>query len=173
MTTLCSTRTKLRRLCPSDLDNMIILESDPEIVKFTPYRIPQNRENTKIRLEKVIQKSSQIEPYGVWAAEHNEQFIGWFMLQKTDLPHPEIGFMMVKKFWNMGFAQEICLTLIRYAFDELKLSQIQARTDNDNEKSITILKKLGFHKEKETCEFDPVLKKNQTTYIFSLKKPLV
>jgi ribosomal-protein-alanine N-acetyltransferase len=162
-----SKRTKLRRFQLSDLENMIKLESDPDVVKFTPYKTPQTLEQSTTRLQKLIEKSPNLEPFGVWAVlnKTDDDFIGWFMLIKTDLEFPEIGFMIVKNYWGMKFATEVCEVLADYGINKLNLPGISARTNVDNCSSIHILKKLGFKYSKNIIN-----EENTCLKIFHLKK---
>ena len=98
MTILQSTRVILRPFNDSDLDNLRMLDTDPDIMKFTSAKFPQTMEQSKVRLERYSKMD------GVWAAEliDSKDFIGWFMLIPSDLEFPEIGFMIVKKYWGLG-----------------------------------------------------------------------
>ena len=140
-------RCNLRRFVLSDLDNMIKLESDPDIMKYTPSKVPLTKEQSKTRLENLISKEALYAPFGVWAVEtlDTQDFIGWFMLLKTDLPHPEIGFMIIRKYWGMKLSTEIAQALIDYGFTTLNLPAISARTTPENDISIKVLEKLGFN----------------------------
>ncbi len=133
-------RAQLRPLHIADLENMRALESDPDIMKFTPSRVPQTAEQTEARLK------SQIGKEGIWAAEFSDNldFIGWFMLLKRDMEFTELGFMIVQKHWGKGLTTEIAQALIDYAFKDLKLIGLSARTNLKNTASIRVLQKLGF-----------------------------
>jgi len=146
MSKLSSPRTKLRRLRLEDLEAMIELESDPDIVKFTPFVIPQSREETETRLRAQIAKTEEHEPLGIWAAvtKSDESFIGWFMLVKTQFEGPEIGFMLRKKFWGQGLATEISKAILDFAFKDVQIKSAFATCNQENFASIRILEKLGF-----------------------------
>jgi ribosomal-protein-alanine N-acetyltransferase len=143
---LTTARTRLRRFKISDLENMCALESDPEITRYTPYRVPQTLEQTEKRLKTVLEKENERAPLGIWAVESKveNEFIGWFMLVKTEFEFPELGFMILKKHWNKGFATEVGQALIDYAFEDLKFPAVFAVTEVANTTSIQVLKKLGF-----------------------------
>lgn len=133
-------RTRLRPFTSEDFDNLRLLDSDPDVMRFTPAKVPQTEEQTRGRLKRYSEHP------GIWAAEEKVSgvFLGWFMLIDTDLPHPEIGFMLVKKFWGQGLASEIVSEIIDYAFLIEGFSALSARTTPDNAVSIHVLKKLGF-----------------------------
>ena len=138
--TLLSARLRLRPFNHSDFENLRQLDSDSDIMKFTPAKVPQTREQSIERLERYIKMG------GVWAVELKEsgEFIGWFMLIETDLEFPEIGFMIVKKFWGRGLATECARTLIDYGLNILRHKGISGRVNSDNVISIQVMKKLGF-----------------------------
>jgi ribosomal-protein-alanine N-acetyltransferase len=46
--------------------------------------------------------------------------------------------------WGKGYATEAARAMVSYAFDELELARIVATTENDNERSIAVMKRLGM-----------------------------
>ena len=127
---------------------MIELESDPQIMKWTPSRVPQTFEQTLQRLEGQIEKQKDLEPYGFWLADTigDGSLIGWFMLRPVDNSKVEfeLGFMIVQKKWNQGFAFEIGSALVDFAKTKNEITKLLAKTDLDNLASQRVLKKLGF-----------------------------
>lgn len=138
-------RTTLRRLTLADLSQMIEMESDPEVMKHTRRRTAQAPEQIKERLERMVKMEATHAPLGIWLAEEtaSQSLVGWFMLIRLDLPHPELGFMLPRRQWNKGYATEVCRALIEHA-RSLKLPKISAACDEDNLASRQVLKKLGF-----------------------------
>lgn len=164
-------RTILRRFRLSDLSNMSRLESDPDVMKFTPSRVPQAIEKTEARLKALVEKESVYAPLGVWAVElkGSADFVGWFMLIKTEFEVPEIGFMIVKDQWGKGLATEVAQALVGFGMKELRYPGIAAVTDHDNATSIHILEKLGFRKVSSRTKLDKVLGREVETHIFELR----
>lgn len=144
-----STRTILRRFEKSDLKNLIELESDPDIMRFTGIGMALSEEKIIERLDNLLKKPQGA--LGVWAAElkSSGDFVGWFMLQKIDSENPELGFMLVKRHWGKGLATEIAEALIRYGFEVLGLKKIIATTNVDNVASMRVLEKIGMEFQKE------------------------
>ncbi len=70
------------------------------------------------------------------------------VLKRDELPHPDIGFAFLSDFWNKGFAYEAAAAVMTDARERLKLEQILAITNQDNESSIKLLQKLGLHFER-------------------------
>ena len=46
--------------------------------------------------------------------------------------------------WGKGYATEAARAMVGYAFDELQLARIVATTENDNVRSIAVMKRLGM-----------------------------
>ncbi|MFT6068007.1 MAG: RimJ/RimL family protein N-acetyltransferase [Bacteriovoracaceae bacterium] len=133
-------RTYLRQFHSSDLEDLFEMMSDPEIMKHTGFREPQSKNSVAEKLLKWTQSKK------VWAAieTDSEALIGWFMLKRTILDAPELGFMLIKSKWNQGFASEISKCILDYAFYQLGEEKVVASVDEENLASVKVLKKLGF-----------------------------
>ena len=63
-------------------------------------------------------------------------------------PHrtPEVGLFwaLFPEHWGEGYATEAAGAMVSYAFDELELGRIVATTENDNLRSIAVMKRLGM-----------------------------
>ncbi len=152
-----SARLRFRRFTLADMPNMRELETNPQIVKYTPYRVPQTEDQTRARLEKVI--SSDHGKMGIWAVELKEtaDFVGWFMLLDTKLIYPELGFMIVEHHWDKGYATEAARTLVDYGFEKLGMRGVLAITNQENLASKKVLGRVGFSFREEIEEGDKKL----------------
>jgi RimJ/RimL family protein N-acetyltransferase len=137
---------RLRRFNAGDLANLSALESDAEVMKFTSLRVPLSIEQSETRLQNMIANEAKLAPLGIWAAELREggEFVGWFMLAPTTLDVPELGFMIVRKFWGQGLTAEVCKGLLSFAERDLKITRVAAVTDPENVASMRVLQKVGF-----------------------------
>jgi len=63
-------------------------------------------------------------------------------------PHrtPEVGLFwaLSPKRWGNGYATEAARAMVSYGFDELDLARIVATTENENLRSIGVMKRLGM-----------------------------
>jgi len=50
--------------------------------------------------------------------------------------------------WGRGYATEAAAAMVAYAFDELRLRRIVATTENDNTRSIAVMRRLGMRFER-------------------------
>ena len=59
----------------------------------------------------------------------------------------EIGYNLLPQFWKKGFATEITLSLVKYAFETMLAERIEALVIQDNIGSCRVLEKAGFRLE--------------------------
>lgn len=163
---------RLRRFNLNDLENMISLESDEEVMRFTSLRKALPLEETKKRLQNTINSEAERAPLGIWAAEFKEtqEFIGWFMLLNRQYEHPEMGFMIAKQHWGRGLTAVAARGLAHHAFFNLGLTKIVAVTTQDNFPSKKVLLKVGFIQKGTINNFDKVLNCETTLDYFELTK---
>ncbi len=133
-------RTSLRAFNDSDLPVLLEMMTDAEVMRFTGFQTPQTQERIFERLEKW--KSED----GVWAVEEmaTGHLVAWFMLKKTITADLELGFMIPKKHWNRGFATEVSLALLDFAFTKLGQDRVIGSTAPENFASIRVLRKIGM-----------------------------
>lgn len=136
-------RLLLRRYRKDDLQDLLEYLSDPEVVKFEPYRpmsLEEVKENLKWRIstEEMIAVESK--------ADH--KMIGNVYLGKREFDTLEIGYVFNRKYWGKGFAAESCKVLLKEAFRK-GIHRIYGECDPANGNSWKLLEALGF--EREAC----------------------
>ncbi len=75
--------------------------------------------------------------------------IGAVHLKFTDASHRqgELGYVIAKNSWGLGYATEVARCLIAFGFDELDLDRITATCHPDNLASARVLEKAGMRLE--------------------------
>ncbi len=109
--------------------------SDDEIKKWIDNNIKSYRED-KTGYFTIIEKKSG-------------KFVGQAGLHYSMIPDKkilEIGYIIMKKFWNMGYAYEAGKVFIDYAFDKMGEKEIYALIRPENYRSSGLAEKLGFKK---------------------------
>lgn len=82
--------------------------------------------------------------YAVLSVENNKVIGMCGLIKRDGLHHVDLGFAFLPKFANKGYAYEASVSCINYAKDKLKLKTLAAICNTDNERSVSLLKKLGF-----------------------------
>jgi len=84
----------------------------------------------------------------VFCIEVEGQVAGAIGLHGSDIPNyqhsVEMGYWLGENFWGRGIISEVIPRVIQYAFDELKLTRINAACFEHNPVSKHILQKSGF-----------------------------
>ena len=96
-----------------------------------------------------IEKYNSIKKTGfkIVKLKSNNNVIGECGLLKTNKPiteELEIGYMIDKKYWGMGYCKEMLNELVNYAFEVLITNCIKAGMYKENIRSAKLLEKIGF-----------------------------
>ena len=162
-------RLILREFNLDDVDFIIELVNNPTWIKYIGDRGVKTLEDAEKYLKSGPLKSYNDFGYGLWAVieEDSGKLIGMCGLLKRDyLEHPDIGFAMMPEFAGNGFGFESAKATVDFAHNQLKIDVLSAITATYNEKSINLLKKLGF-------SFDQNIKiPNDSEEVMLFKKPL-
>lgn len=142
---LDTARLHLRRITDGNLDDLVTLDSDPAVMRFISGGEPTPRHvYTDTLLERM--KAYADQPYGYAAAYEAGRFVGWFHLRPSvaDADVLELGYRLRQDAWGRGLATEGSRALVRYAFDDLEQTLVDACALEDNAASIAVLKKCGM-----------------------------
>lgn len=144
MELLRTKRLILRRFEETDFKSLTSMMTDAETMHYTGFRKPQPIEKIRELLAKWHSEGTS--SLGVWAVVHidSKDFIGWSMLKMTDSDFPELGYMLSKEKWGMGYATELAAAILDHAFSNLKVAKVSAITSPDNLASIRVLEKIGM-----------------------------
>ncbi len=134
-------RLILRRYRKEDLQDLFEYLSDPEVVKYEPYK-PQTFDEAKENLEWRIGSDEMI----AVELKNSQKMIGNVYLGKRDFKTLEIGYVFNRDYWGNGYASESCKALIAQAFSN-GIHRIYAECDPNNKSSWKLLENLGFQRE--------------------------
>jgi RimJ/RimL family protein N-acetyltransferase len=140
----------LRRLAPTDLDNLFELDSDPEVMRFLSGGALTPREVIQSSILPAFLGSYQHFPgFGVWAADDRVSgvFLGWFSLRPPEGGGPQnvsLGYRLRRAVWGRGYATEGARALIRKGFTELGMQRVYATTYEFNLASRRVMEKAGL-----------------------------
>jgi RimJ/RimL family protein N-acetyltransferase len=148
-TTIESPRLILRRFTDADLESFLAYLNDPEVARYQSWE-----SYTEEQAREVIEKQKNLEPGlpGQWftfALEMKETgtLIGHVALKMLEDQQAEIGFTLAREAHGKGLAFEAAARVLDYVFTELKLHRVIAITDCENERSFTLLARLGMRRE--------------------------
>ncbi|KKP05073.1 hypothetical protein THAR02_02860 [Trichoderma harzianum] len=144
-------RLSLRLLAEHNQDDIIDLDSDPQVMKYVHSGRPLTQEEAIQDHQERLLACRQIPGLGYWAGYHGDTFIGWAALspiQSNDgtfhAQNAEIGYRISPRFWRKGYAKEMARELLRYGFEELGLVEVVGQTMAVNEASRATMKACGM-----------------------------
>ena len=126
----------IRKMQPGDADALYRLLSDPEVMRYL--EPPFDRAQT----EDFLRRAGLAEPPLVYAAEKNEDFIGYVIYHAYDAESVEIGWVLLPDYWGRGYASALTDRLIDMAQQEQKSVVIECAPAQEATKRIAI--KKGF-----------------------------
>ena len=144
-------RLILRSFAEGDLDNLVELDSDPEVMRWINGGRPTPREVLQEHLAWYIGYYARYPGYGFWVAieKSTGNWVGWFHLRPSpdsEMSHdePELGYRLRKAAWGRGYATEGSRALIHKGFAELGARRVVASTDSINLASRRVMEKCGM-----------------------------
>ena len=143
-------RLVLRRFTDGDVDNLVDLDSDPDVMRFiNGGRATAREEIEKDILPAFLDYYRQFDGFGFWAAieKSTGEFLGWFHFRPPEggaLDEPELGYRLRKSSWGKGYATEASRALIRKGFTELGAQRVYAETMVVNLASRRVMEKAGL-----------------------------
>ena len=141
-------RIVLRRLTADDVDDLVELDSDPEVMRFLTNGRPTPR---AVIADEVL--PAQLRVYarfpglGRWAATDRATgaFLGWFALDPgEDGREAELGYRLRRDAWGRGLATEGSRALVAYGLRDVGLARVWAQTMAVNAASRRVLEKAGL-----------------------------
>jgi RimJ/RimL family protein N-acetyltransferase len=143
-------RIRLREFTRADVEEILALDSDPEVIRFVRNGIPSTRTDAEAAIERVLKRYHEHPGQGSWHATRIDdgRFIGWGSLKYAgESQHVEVGYRLMRAAWGMGFATELARAMVARGFDVLGLTRIIGVTHPDNVASQHVLLKAGMSDE--------------------------
>jgi len=140
-------RLILRPITIADAEDVFEYGSDPEVTKYVVFLRHSSIEDSIKWLEKAsdeFAKNAQM-TFAITLKEEGK-FIGSCGFHHFSPEHHrvEMGYVLNRKFWGMGFMTETVRELIRFAFDEMSMHRVQATCDLENVRSAQVMERCGM-----------------------------
>ena len=152
MTVLGTERLILREFTVEDAEFILALLNEPSFLRYIGDKKVRELEDAGQYILNGPVASYERNAFGLYLVELRESHTPMGMcglIQREELPDPDIGFAFLPEFWSKGFAFEAATAVLQDARERLRLERILAITSLDNEASIGLLQRLGFTFERE------------------------
>ncbi len=159
-TLLTTSQVELRTLRPSDRDDVIALNGDPEVMRFIG--APFTAERASAWLDEILAAGTESTGLGWWAvierasgafaglvalkrlSDGNHAALGPLVAGARDDELMEIGWRFRPRFWGRGIASETGRALVGRAFEAHGFPRICAVALADNKASCRAIEKCGL-----------------------------
>ena len=157
-------RLVLRQLSEDDVDDLVALDSDPEVMRYINGGVATSREAIAERfLPYAMSYYERDKHLGFWAIvdKQSEEFIGWIflrpevdfeLLQQLNLAEPdavELGYRICQRSWGKGYMTEAARALIDKSFTESAIAKIVAWALTEHKASTRVMEKAGLRLQQE------------------------
>jgi ribosomal-protein-alanine N-acetyltransferase len=143
-------RLVLREIGREDANRLLILRSDPEVLRYIDREPMQTMAEAEEWVQKVQQSFTNAEGVSwVTCLKERNELIGVAGLWRIIKEHyrAEIGYTLMPEYWNLGLMTEALKAIIDFGFKKMNLHSIEANINPDNIASIKTAEKLGFVRE--------------------------
>lgn len=142
-------RLEIRLLRLSDAEFILGLMNSPGYLKYIGDRDVRDLDAAREYLETSMMKSYEHHGFGLYllSSKKDRASMGICGFVKREaLPSPDLGFAIFEEYEGQGYVSEACRALLHYAEETLGFMSVLAITSQDNERSKSLCKKLGFRR---------------------------
>ncbi|MCV6577036.1 MAG: GNAT family N-acetyltransferase [Cohaesibacter sp.] len=151
-------RLILRQIEESDADFLLALMNEPAYHAMIGDRGLRAPDDARLYCRDILRTSYQKHGFGLYLVclkDGDRTPVGFCGLLKRDwLEDVDIGYAIQSRYWRRGYAFEACQMVLSHAVDDLKLKNVMAITSIENEASMSLLLKLGFHRQDQMLHPD-------------------
>ncbi len=145
--TLETERLILRRLVPSDAEDMFEYSCDKNVTEYLTWS-PHPDKYYTIDYIKFVQKKYKTGDFRDWAVidKATGKMIGTCGFTSVDLQNRrgEVGYVYNSSFWGRGIAAEALMCVIGFGFSTLSLNRIEGRFMAENIASRRVMERCGM-----------------------------
>lgn len=146
---LTTDRCLVRETSAEDLDALYEIYAEPSVTQYTEGLYPEYAQE-EAYLQDYTENMYYFYNYGVWTIcdKITGQVIGRAGFSNREgYEDPELGFVIGVPWQRQGYATEVCKALLEYGKEELGFEQMQMLVMPENEVSLRLAEKLGFHRQ--------------------------
>ena len=158
-----SNRLIIREWENKDLKPHFLMNSNPKVMEFFPSILNKKESD---QLAKKFIEAFEKSKLGIWPVilKKTNTFIGFAGLLNASFkafftPAVELGFRFFQEYWGKGFAIEASILCLEYGFNTMNLNEIVSFTSIRNQRSISLMRRLGMKTDPKENFFHPKLPK--------------
>ena len=131
-------RLAMRPVAMADVDQLVALDSDPEVMRYLTGGKPSTRSEVEALVAQRLGSR--------WMAYERETggFVGWFGARATDEDEHELGYRLARRHWGRGLATEGTVEVIHEVFSARGAKRVWAQTMAVNTRSRRVIERCGL-----------------------------
>lgn len=137
----------LRKMDHKDVNDLFEMRRDPRMNEYIDVKLDNNKDETNDYIDK-MNKGVDDNKWIIWAVEykHSNKVIGSISIWNIDMEQMsgELGYGIIPDYQGQGLMKEALLSVVKYGFKMINLKVLDAYTEENNLKSIKLLKKCDF-----------------------------
>lgn len=137
----------LKKMGYNDINDLFEMRRDPRMNEYTDTKPDENINETRIYIDK-MNKGVDDDKWIIWAIQYKEsnKVIGSISIWNInrDQMIGELGYGIIPDYQGRGLMKEALSSVIEYGFNTMNLNALDAYTEENNLKSINLLKRCGF-----------------------------
>lgn len=140
-----TTRLALREFAPADAADMLRLNADPEVLRYTGD--PPFTDLAEAQALIAAYDNYRRDGFGRWSVflRGTGDYLGWCGLSRSRATgEVDLGFRLLRACWGYGYATEAGHASLRLGFERFALPVVIARAQPANAASLRVLAKLGM-----------------------------
>lgn len=166
-------RLVLRELRRDDAPSLHTIWSDPVVLEFLVFDPFESEERTVAMID--LLKGLPATGEGIrWvitlASDGSVMGTCGFHNWKKEHFRAEVGYELGKDYWRKGYMTEALEAILEHGFGEMNLNRVEAFVTDGNERSLGLLKKLGFAAEGCLRQYEWARGRFQDQWVCSLLK---
>lgn len=141
------TKVTLRPLSENDLPFLQEIHNDMELKKNAMiHPFPVSDRQDKMWIDNILCDNSNKSVYLAVEDRDSNHFAGYVTLKDINWINRNcnFGIIILPQFQNKGYGKEATILAVDYAFLQLNLLKVQLEVIANNEKAISLYKKIGF-----------------------------
>lgn len=119
---------------------------DPDVAKFMRWAVHKDAEETRqwLASDELLVESDRVYNWGFVLKSTGELIGSGGLVFMEDRHMFELGYCIMKKYWNLGLATEAAKAIIDFGKQELKENAFYCCHAKDNPASGKVMRKIGF-----------------------------
>ena len=141
-----SERLLFRKITADDFDDLAVMFRDPDVMAAWEHTFSDEQIQKWID-DQISRYQKEIVGYFAVIRKDTSAFVGQMGLLWNDFEElrvMEIGYLLKREYWGMGYATEGAAALAQYAFNMLGLNKVYASIRPENQRSIRVAERIGM-----------------------------